>query len=354
MLEHYTDELRYRCIYSDSSADSNALNVIIHVDNKRPIFSTFVTPFYREFSNQDFIHMCYNGIKKEANYDYNRYWHGYSIIVRPLLLVMTLNQIKVLLFVGYLILTGYFLYLLMKEKHKYFSIAFILMNIFYIVPYGFNSIEYISIFYIYLLSCIGVLKKHKYVFICSGVLTAFFDFWTAETLTLTVPLLLYLYLNQKEIKIKEVFKNIGMWLFGYCFTFGYKWVLTSILFQKNYIKIAIEKYLTHTKLVTARIAVESNISTLFFDKLDYGTISMIYFVVLLVLLIIVYLFHKKGAGKYLFCIVGTCFIPYVRYFVLAGHSFEFTSFTYRAQLAVIVGIVLLITNIDIKLLKRKE
>ena len=145
-----------------------------------------------------------------------------------------------------------------------------------------------------------------------------------------------------------------MWLFGYCFTFVYKWVLTSFLFQKNYVKIAIENYLTHTKLVTSRIAIESNISTLFFDKLDYGTISMIYFVVLLVLLVVVYLFHREKTGKYLFCIIGTCFIPYVRYFILAGHSFEFNSYTYRAQLVVIIGLVLLITDIDTKLLNRRE
>lgn len=344
---------------NDASADSTALNLMMNSDNKRPLYSTLIVPAYRDFDSQNFIQMGYDTIikDKDANYDYNRYWHGYQIVWRPLLIIMNAKSIMIMMAILYILLLGFTFYKSWTTNNKIFGISLLLMNAGYIIPFGFTALEYIPVFYICLISNLLLLYKKDYrlVFCCSGIAVAFFDFLTAETLTLTVPLLLYVFMNKKDLKMKSVLISCFNWLCGYCGTFLFKWGLSSIIYQKNYFSIALEKYNTHEMLFSRLFSVKYNINTLFGNSLTFNNSFWLLICTILVLIIIVYLFRKSSTSiKYLWCVMAICMIPYIRYIVLAGHSWAYQWFTYRAQLVLIPALILMISELDFSLVGRRK
>lgn len=344
---------------NDASADANELNIMMNCDNKRPLYSTLVTPAYRDFDSESFMETAYDTIinKKEANYDYNRYWHGYQIIWRPLLIIMDAKSIMILMAVLYILLLGFAVYKMWTTNNKIFGVGLLLMNVGFIVPFGFNSLQYIPVFYICIISSLLLLykKDYKLVFCCSGIAVAFFDFLTAETLTLTVPLLLYIFMNKKDLQVKSVLLFCFNWLCGYCGTFLFKWGLSSIIYQKNYFSIALDKYNTHEMLFNRLFSVKYNINTLVGNLLTFNNSFWLFIGIILVLIIIVYLFRKSSTSiKYLLCMMSICMIPYIRYIVLAGHSWAYQWFTYRAQLVLIPALILVLSELDFSLVGRRK
>ena len=344
---------------NDASADSTALNLMMNSDNKQPLYSTLIAPAYRDFNSQDFIKMGYDTIinDKDANYDYNRYWHGYQIVWRPLLMITNIRGIMLVMLIAYIILLGFTIYKSYATNNKLFGISLVLMNIGYIIPFGFTALEYIPVFFIYLISCLLLLYKKDYrlVFSCSGIAVAFFDFLTAETLTLTIPLLLYAVLNKKNLKIKDTIIACVSWLISYCSTFIAKWGISSLIYQKNYFSIALDKYNTHEMLFGRLFSVKYNINTLLGNTMTFNNSFWLFISITLVLIIIVYLFRKNStSSKYLLCMLAICMIPYIRYFILAGHSWAYQWFTYRAQLVLIPVLVLTLSELDFSLVGRRK
>lgn len=343
---------------SDASADCNELNILMNIDSKKPFYSALLAPFYREFDNQNFPEMARKTIldRKGTKYNYNRYWHGYQVIWRPLLIVLNAHQIMFLMMILYLGLLGLLLYKLYKKNLKLFGVGIILMNIWYIVPCGFTALEYIPLFFIYVIGCLLVLKDkvNKVVlFCCLGVAISFSDFWTSETLTLTVPLLLYIYMMQKKKDLRMLScVKVGLnWLIGYCGTFLYKWLLSTLFLGVDYFKIAYEKFSTHENRFGILNSVKINLNTLFFNVSSINMTFNISVILFIIFMLILYLFRKDNNTKFLISLLIVGLIPYLRYIVLPGHSFAFSFFTYRAQLILIPIIVLLFSELDYKLLK---
>ena len=344
---------------NDPSADCNELNIMMNVDSSRPVYSSFFVPFYREFDNQDFITMAYKTIisEEEPNYNYNRYWHGYQILWRPLMLLFNASQIMNIMLIGYIILFLFLLYKLVILNYKNFALGIFLMNIIYIIPFGFNALEYIPLFYICVISCLLLLSNkvdNIVLFCCSGISIAFFDFLTAETLTLTIPLLLYVHINKKNIKFRYCTKLGLSWMLGYCFTFLYKWFLSTVFLKENFFKIALEKYETHQSPFDKIFSLKTNINILFGNVSSVNTTFTIFLVLVTVLLITLYLFRRDKSEKYIITILLICIIPYIRYYVISDHSFGYAWFTYRAQLVLIPALILLLAEIDFKLVKKRS
>jgi hypothetical protein len=259
--------------------------------------------------------------------------------------------------IAYIILLGFTIYKSYVTNNKLFGISLVLMNIGYIIPFGFTALEYIPVFFIYLISCLLLLYKKDYrlVFSYSGIAVAFFDFLTSETLTLTVPLLLYAVLNKKNLKIKDTIIACVSWLLSYCSTFVAKWGISSLIYQKNYFSIALDKYNTHEMLFGRLFSVKYNINTLLGNTMTFNNSFWLFISITLVLIIIVYLFRKNStSSKYLLCMLAICMIPYIRYYVLAGHSWAYQWFTYRAQLVLIPVLVLTLSELDFSLVGRRK
>ena len=118
-----------------------------------------------------------------ANLEYARYWHGYLVFLKPLLLIFDISGIRILNLVLQLLLVGTVMFLLMK-KHKRLLIPYILSLIF-INPFVISkSLQFSSVYYIMNLSLLFMLlffeklQKKGYLFLFFmgiGIAISFFD-----------------------------------------------------------------------------------------------------------------------------------------------------------------------------------
>ncbi len=123
----------------------------------------------------------------EYSYEYARYWHGYLILLRPLLTIFNYQTIRILFTVIINVLAIIFLYCLYKKGDIFltFLIAIGLITFsYYIVGL---SMQYFAVTVIFLISSILILTGKKAtgeMFFIIGGLTAFFDLFSSPLLTL--------------------------------------------------------------------------------------------------------------------------------------------------------------------------
>ena len=333
---------------AEPGADMNQLNIMMNVDSKHPIYSALIDPIYGKTSSFMDADNGYNTIMYgySANNDYSRYWHGYQIIYRPLLAILNASQIMKISWVIYVVLLILLVKNLRKSYDNYSITALLVMNIIYILPHGFASLTYIPLFYImllavYLVGCTDI--EPVYIFSIVGLLTAFFDFLTVETLAISVPFLFLIYRCYKEGNLGFInFVKCGLsWLFWYCFPYVYKWGITTLIYKENYFKKAFEEIGKYDSMFGRLMSVKVNINNLLFGVVSYNASIYIMIALAVIVLLVIYLFRKEGTEKCLISIFIVCLIPYIRYLVLAGHSYQHSYFEYRAQIVLIPAVVML-------------
>lgn len=190
--------------------------------------------------------------------DYARYWHGYLVILKPLLLLTTFNTIRVMAGVGQFVLAGVVLLLCGRRRKELLGAAFLLS-----VPclYLFTMYASLSLSICYyimtgamivaLLFHDRLVKKERYFafFLIVGMLTSYFDFLTYPIVTLGYPLCVYLYLSADNAK--ESFKRLvgysAQWSVGYLGFWAMKWVLADLLVGGNTIRDALENLFIRTE-----------------------------------------------------------------------------------------------------------
>lgn len=352
----------------DRYADSILLAIAYQYDADQPLRSVMWSAYYYEEyqnENQNLLEAVTNGYG--PNQQYMRYWHGSNAIVRPLLTVFSLQQIYVLNGVLMALLALWLLALLLRKK-AYVPAAGVLASLiataFWFVP---MSLEYTWTYLLMLgMSICGVKlalrgKWHRMgaFFLIGGMLTNYMDFLTTETLTLTVPLLLLLWMNgnKGEIpsardQIKFAGKAALAWGCGYIGMWGMKWALAGVVLHENMMPYVLqhigERLGSGTGVGLWRYlagAVWNNIRCLF--PLGYGVVGSIAGLALLLAAAYVgYVYRKKDIDKkciFLYLFIGL--IPYIRYVVLHNHSYLHCFFTYRAQMATVLAIVLILEGL---------
>ncbi len=352
----------------DRYADSILLAIAYQYDSKQPLTSVMWSSYYyTEYQNENENLLDAVTNDYEANQQYVRYWHGSNVIVRPLLTFLNLKQIYVLNGIILGLLTICLLVILIRQK-AYIPAMGVLAGLvgisFWFVPF---SLEYSWTFLLMLLvSIIGVrfslkseFTKIGILFLISGMVTNFLDFLTTETLTLTVPLLLILWiqLNQhrhenRQATIGITIKAIVVWGIGYVGMWMMKWLIASIVLSENVMPYVSEHIgerlggdLGIGFLQYIFGAIWNNIKCLF--PFEYGMIgALIGSVLVLLVLYIGYVYRGKKIDRkcvLLYALIGL--IPYIRYVVLHNHSYLHCFFTYRAQMATILAIVLILEQL---------
>ena len=343
----------------DTVTDCLGFNIIANIDSKNVIRSTLESCYYiTDNSYSDDLSKTVN-FNKAGNFSYIQYWHGYTIILRVLLLFTSYSNIKRIIALSFVLL----LMLLLLIKPNVYKACFGVGLLICSVWFNFNTVCHTAPLLIALVGCLLIENKKSIswlnLFMYLGISTAFFDFLSNETLTLTLPLVfLIIRFNNENYKLKftKFTKICISWLIGYTMTFAYKWSLCTFLIDSSYFELAVSrgfKEVYSDSSLTSGLAL--NVDMLF-PFIKSSNTSFVLFIVLLTLLIIsCYLFHREGCNKnnsitYLILI---SLIPYVRYLVLSNHSIYHYFFTYRAQLAsLFCALVILNYTIDFKLIKK--
>lgn len=289
------------------------------------------------------------------NQEYSRYWHGIQTIIRPLLLFFNYEEIRYILMILIFMLLGITIIKIYKNLSFIHAMAFLasmLAVCIFIVP---MSIQYSSIFTITLLSVIIVnwlYEKDKqkfipYLFFIIGGVTTFFDLLTAPLLTLGIPLIVYVLLKYKSnesIKIKEILtetiKLSLLWGISYAAIFFAKWVIASIVLNRDVITVAINQILFRTKgteeyPATRLGAMDKNLRFLFNSALIAFTIVTI----IIWIIALIRNRNKEINWKKIITLVMISIYPYVWYAIFSGHSTIHAFFTYRIQAITIFGIL---------------
>lgn len=189
---------------------------------------------------------------------YTRYWHGYLVPLKILLLFFDYGDIRFLNLFAQFFLMGWIVVLMMEKGRKRLILPFAGLLCVLNPAVEAMSLQFSSVFYITLCAMIILLKrKEKEIalrtvpfFFSIGVLTAFFDLLTYPLVTLGVPLALGLLLmeGRSREKIIVLIKSCFSWGLGYAGMWACKWIAAGILLQRNVFSDAWNQILLRSSL----------------------------------------------------------------------------------------------------------
>ncbi len=183
---------------------------------------------------------------------YPRYWHGYLVLLKPLLLLFDYGDIR---YLNMILQTLLFLIFVWKGN-KLFGKRFVLSSMLMLLVLNpiseALSLQFSWVYYIALLGglflMISIEKNKSFLndwrlplfFIVVGAATSYFDFLTYPLFTFGICAVILLgYLEKKE-KEKFVAKSVtcgvkcgAAWGFGYLGMWSGKWLIASILLKEN-------------------------------------------------------------------------------------------------------------------------
>lgn len=210
--------------------------------------------------------------------DYARYWHGYLVILKPLLIMTNLPTLRMMGGIAQYILLGAFLWLCYSKKIMPLGFSFCVSALFLYLFSLYFSLSLSICFYILMAAVMVQVKWHEQFikkkwylefFLIVGMCTSYFDFLTYPIVTLGMPLCIYLYLNKNNNWLnstKDIILQSISWSIGYLGMWAGKWIVTDILLGKQVIWDAVSTVLTRTDkventslLASYKIVLEKNI-----------------------------------------------------------------------------------------------
>ena len=403
MFDHVTDYMFLS--RQDNYADCILTNIIYHIDQNNLAESILSASYYNPEDEGVQTSFAYAvGSKVEPNVDYSRYWHGSMVLLRPLFIIFDIAGVRMVLGILILIMTVWFEVLLFKNHYSVFGVCYgiglILVSVWmcafcveYAMPFVVMSVELPVLFALLTRAYekkdvqndkvkrdehkLGNQKadEHKSdnfkpevilwaVLACAGIVTAFMDFLTTETITFTMAYVLYLIVKNRHSQmgtVKEeliyLVKSGIVWLVSYGLMIALKWVLALIVLGKDAFFNALSQAalrisgdatlgnVTGAEVVSdyERIsgALWRNIGCIypFKSTMSYGTAMIFIFLVGLVVFSIWYLFREKAKSCINKVLVMVSLIPVLRFLVLNNHSYIHFFFTYRALLVSVVVMI---------------
>ena len=185
-------------------------------------------------------------------FSYARYWHGYLIWLRPLLLVTTITGVRV---VQYVVLAALFAAVVWLLRRRcglraafWFVVSQLLVTVFW-VP---HQVQYFTTFCIAYAGCAWVLARPRragqlsIALVVLGTCTAFCDLLVTPIITLGLPVAVWLCcLPQRAASgARQCLPVIGgslCWGAGYAMCWGLKWVLATLITGQDIIGDAIHQ-----------------------------------------------------------------------------------------------------------------
>lgn len=362
----------------DNYADCISAGIAYHLSGYNPYVAVIRADYNRvagENVNVSFYRQM-QGEETEVE-SYSRYWHGSAGLIRILYLFMDIQTVRYIVTTVGIILHMVLIGALVRQKQ---TVLGILYGISFLLVNGVFALECLEYAFVFLLvPVVSMLLLHpkigedpvkvRLTFVGVGVLTAFFDFLTAETLTFTIPFTIYYILmynkkiseNDKPKAWKLFLGNGTSWLGGYGGMFLLKWLLVALTLGRDAWQTAI---MSATERVAGDVSltldttgekadwgeriqgiITRNLGCLYWGSSDMQIMKVVVItlIVLTVLAVFWYLARKEhvkmpGCG----ILIAVALIPYVRFLLLSNHSYIHYFFTYRAQMVTVLIILYLI------------
>lgn len=300
-------------------------------------------------SLNDYVNNVAGKEEEQVVVEYSRYWHGYLVLLKPILLFFDYADIRCFNLIVQTILFGLAAFLFCEKGYKrmlipLLGLLLVLNPATEALSLQFSSVLYITMtgLMVFLTHSRQFLQNRKsliYLFLITGIMTSFLDLLTYPLLPLGV-LLTAVWVMSEDISVKKWLRD-GLiyavtWGIGYAGMWGGKWIMASVILQKNVVADAASQILLRTsgqgfgesETITGLQVLWKNIGVLI--KWPY---------VLLAAAICIYIVIQikkygcadrlKNIWKKLIPFICIACIPLVWYFCLKNHSYINYWFTYR-------------------------
>ncbi len=289
-------------------------------------------------------------LSNDFNYEqildaYSRYWHGYLIFLKPLLIIFNYSDIRVINSIMQFFIVFIVCYLMLLRKQKYYIIPY-LISIILISPLSISlSLQFSAIFYIFNISLIVMLKFYEklkennaliFYFLIIGIVTSYIDLLTYPTSTLGMPLIMYLILTKNKtllFYIKKIILYSTFWGIGYGGMWISKPLISNILLGNDFLSNFISAFRNRTSLTSSNIeitrssAIWRNISV--YCKIGYFWLFSIIFFWFIYKIIQ----NRKNITKSIilgsFKYILVCIMPFFWYMFAVNHSYVHFWFSFR-------------------------
>ncbi|EGT4443925.1 hypothetical protein [Cronobacter sakazakii] len=292
--------------------------------------------------------------------NYSRYWHGYQVWLRPMMIAMDYRNVRIIYGVAVIIMLCAAFHFISKAASFRIGIAFAAtMALSHVEVFGL-SMQYSNIFLITFAFLIFIsLKRERiksapdsvyFYFFIVGSVVSFVDLLTVPIVSLGMPMVLILVIlsQRSDLSVKDncvtVVVSSLVWGIGYATTWITKWIVASAILMKNVPADAIHqmtfRVMGDQRFPTDRLEMlRLNIDTMFMDK------NVL--LALIITTITMYIVGIKNKFATITPLLLTCFMPYAWYLILANHSQIHYFFTYRSQ-AVLLFAALAIISVKLK------
>ncbi len=336
----------YNSTQLDNFTDSWMLGIAVY-NNSLPIWERALkctSADYGEGPLNGLVHYLRERGSINGEIEYTRYWHGYLIILKPLLLFFNYADLRVLNMMLDILLM-FVVFNTLKdmgfEREAWGYIVAVLFIVPVVIPL---SIQFSSMFYLTNIALWILLKKYNQIvekkgmilyFQMIGMAASYFDFLTYPIASLGIPMVCLFLLDSDNtlwLKIRKLIYLSISWGFGYSAMWAGKWVLSTLVLKDNVIANAISQIL----LRSSHVQNGEKISTMdtwirnleFFFKKPYLILIVICFIVAI---IGIYMNRKM----IIYVIVDTfpfmliAAMPFAWYTFAEQHSYEHHWFTFR-------------------------
>lgn len=365
-LDNYTDALMINTAYSINPCKSFE-SIMLARKNYLPEREQTVYPdsngglISSTDGDYNILGELYKTVQHDISesYEYARYWHGYLIILRPLLIFFNISQIKVIIGILLALLAFYLFMVLSKKiliKFCYIIILALAFSDFFLMGI---TLQGVLTFIISMVASIIICKQYDKIkrismyFMVIGMVTCFFDLLTHPIITLGIPITVYLLLKQEKEhtglkeNIKLIIANSIMWGIGYLLTNLTKWILVDVFYERNLINIAFQQFLFRSQAT-------DGINPKFFGEaiiynFEQAGIRAYLFMTVIFIYVIAYLIRKYKVMKFNvkagvpYLIISL--MPIAWYLLMNNHDVDHRYFTYRGLVVFYIGVGLFLLKL---------
>lgn len=354
-----------RTSQSDNFTDALMIQTAIYNGTESFVDKAMMNPriSYEGSSIIENLEKTVNNERGGVRTTYARYWHGYLIILKPLLLLFNYSSIRwintvVSCFLVAVILIGFYKYF----KDFRYALAFT-SSIVFLNPIVMRaSLQFNTVFYVIMFEYIIALyqgemlektKKFNLIFLLSGILVAFFDLLTYPIAALGMLLILQFLMFESNIvnNITRMIKSSIIWGMGYGGMWSSKWIIATLLTGENAISDAIEnaKFRTGTNVGSgSTFSVLGMLKNNFFWFDGQSAILFKILILTIIMVVIILCLMKKIKIEinilHIIMLLLFCLIPIGRYMILKNHSFIHGFITYREGMVYVMAGVCLILD----------
>ena len=341
MLDNFTD-----CIMLLTSAYSGDESVLDKAVNNYRIYERDVS---KQQSCQSYGLLSAD---REVKLTYARYWHGYLVVLRPLLFFLNLGEIQQLNSLVIFAYMALICVLLFRRKKAVYIIPYLLACT-YLTPMTISvSLQNSTVFHTTSLALLALLawydkrwfRSHLWIyFMLVGMVTSYVDFLTYPVVALAFPLIFYFILEQEKKPLENLLHLIfysAVWAFGYIGMWASKWCLSSLLTGKNYFADASEAVATRSgstagDTVITYSDVLQRLNEFFQDNVPFQ-LAVLFAVGCVILLLFCRRAWNRWSVSLMFLLIS--FYPYIWAFCAKNHTYIHIFFTHRILSVVVLGI----------------